>query len=919
MDIIKKIFGDPNAKVVNSLKPIVEAVNALEPRFKAKSDEEIKNATAEFRSRLGRGEELDKLLPEAFAAAREAARRTLGMRHFDVQLMGGVALHRGFIAEMRTGEGKTLVATLPVYLNALSGKGVHLVTVNDYLARRDAVWMGQVYHALGLSVGVIQHDAAFIYDPHYKTGAPVEASGIHEDTPEDKERDLTGVFKVEMSFLRPVARREAYAADITYGTNNEYGFDYLRDNMVGDVNEMVQRVLNFAIVDEVDSILIDEARTPLIISAPAEESTEMYYRFAELVRKLKNVEDYVIDEKMRATIFTEAGQEKVAQLLNADPWATSDLDAVHHLEQALRAETLFKLDKEYVVREGEVVIVDEFTGRMMFGRRYSEGLHQAIEAKEGLKIQRESQTLATITFQNYFRLYKKLAGMTGTAATEAEEFGKIYKLDVLTIPTNKPAARKDSTDLVYKSELGKFAAAVADIKARHEKGQPVLVGTISIEKNEILSHLMAQEGIPHEILNAKNHAREAEIIAQAGRKGAVTVATNMAGRGVDIVLGGNPPDPEQAAVVKAAGGLHVVGTERHESRRIDNQLRGRTGRQGDPGSSQFFVSLEDDLMRIFAADRVKRMMETLKMPEDMPIESGVIGRLIESAQKKVEGHNFDIRKHLLEYDDVLNKHREAIYRRRREILDIAAAPVPSNAEGSGKNLRTMILDLIEDEIEHLVRLHTSDERGAKWDLAEIYNVAAGIFPLSPEARGEVVPVHRQNDDKLGDAGIRTRIIEQLTKLSRVAYDDLEKRLNNPELLRLVERSILLRAIDSLWIEHLDAMERLRTGIGLRGYGQRDPLVEYKREAYRMYHELLALIGKQVVYTIYHVGPAAPAAEKRRDLELSAPAKEGDAGPALEAAPGEAREKVGRNDPCPCGAAHPDGRLVKYKHCHGKNA
>ncbi|TAL20193.1 preprotein translocase subunit SecA [Patescibacteria group bacterium] len=916
MSFLKKIFGDPNARILAELGRAVEEINLLESAYRAKSDAELRETTATLRARLAAGEPLDTLLPDAFAAAREASRRTLGQRHYDVQLLGAIVLHRGQIAEMRTGEGKTLTATAAVYLNALTGKGVHVVTVNDYLARRDAVWMGQIYHALGLTVGTIQHETAYRYDPDYQvepretataTETEMEASGVHEGTPEDEERDTRGAYRVEMSFLRPISRQEAYAADITYGTNNEFGFDYLRDNMVGELEQMVQRPLEYAIVDEVDSILIDEARTPLIISAPAEDSTDQYYRFAELVRQLRPEEHFTVDEKMRSAFFTEAGQDAVTQLLGFDPWAQSDLATVHHLEQALRAEALFKRDKEYVVREGEIVIVDEFTGRLMFGRRYSEGLHQAIEAKEGVKIQRESRTLATVTFQNYFRLYKKLAGMTGTAATEAEEFGKIYKLEVVQIQPNKPSRRTDSTDMVYKNEKAKYQAVVAEVKARHERGQPVLIGTISIEKNEILSQLLEREGVPHALLNAKNHEREAETIAQAGRKGAVTVATNMAGRGVDIILGGNPPDALEAEAVKAAGGLHIIGTERHEARRIDNQLRGRSGRQGDPGSSQFFLSLEDDLMRIFASDRVKRMMETLRIPEEVPIESKMVGRLIESAQRKVEGHNFDIRKHLLEYDDVLNKHREAIYRRRREILDVAAG------RRAGKTARAMILEMVEEEIERLVHLHTSEERGARWDLAEIYNVAATIFPLPAEARTAIAPPERQPGDKLADVKTRTAIIEQLAGLARTAYEGLEKRISNPELMREIEKSILLRSIDGLWIEHLDAMEHLRTGIGLRGYGQRDPLVEYKREAYRMFQELLQLIAKQIVFSIYRVGVAAEAAPqfmRQQNVQLSAPAKEGDAGAAMETHAAGKHQKIGRNDPCPCGSGK------KFKKCHG---
>lgn len=910
MTFVKKIFGDPNQRALRDFQPILEQVNACEAEIRLLSDDALRQKTVDFRVRLEAGETLDALLPEAFAVIREAARRTIGQRHYDVQILGAIALHKGHIAEMRTGEGKTLTAIATVYANALSGAGVHIVTVNDYLAKRDAVWMGQVYHSLGMTVGVIQHESAFVYDPEYRVAEPQkEEKPESEMTDEEKALKTAGMYKVEMSFLRPVHRKEAYAADITYGTNNEYGFDYLRDNMVGDVREMVQRDLHFAIVDEVDSILIDEARTPLIISAPAEESTDMYYRFADLVRRLQKEVDFTVDEKMHASIFTEVGQEKITVMLGADPWAVSDLRTIHHLEQALHAETLYKRDVGYVVREGEVVIVDEFTGRMMFGRRFSEGLHQAIEAKEGQKIQRESRTLATITFQNYFRLYKKLSGMTGTAVTEAEEFGKIYSLEVVSIPTNKQNQRKDFIDFVYKTADAKYAAVAKDIKARHEKGQPVLVGTISIEKNEVLGRLLELEGVPHQVLNAKNHEREAEIIAQAGRKGAVTVATNMAGRGVDIILGGNPPDIAVSKEVQDLGGLHVVGTERHESRRIDNQLRGRAARQGDPGSSQFFLSLEDDLMRIFAGDRVRRMMETLKIPDDVPIESGMIGKLIESAQRKVEGHHFDTRKHLLEYDDVLNKHRGAIYRRRREILDRASAA------SEEKTLRSFILDMVEEEIERIVHTHTGDEKGATWDVSEIYTVANTIFPVPGDARGAVVSVEQLTEhDKLANATLRTKIIEQLVQISHDAYDALEKRIGNPELMRSIERGIQLRSIDGLWVEHLDAMEHLRTGIGLRGYGQRDPLVEYKREAYGMYQELLVLIAKQVVYTIYKVGIAAqatPAVVPTQHVHLSAPAKEGDAGVREEEADGdEVEKKVGRNEACPCGSGK------KYKKCHG---
>jgi len=653
MPILNKIFGDANEKYIKKLQPIVDKINNLEKDFGSFDNEQLKAKT----DRLRESASLDDILPEAFALVREAAKRTLNQRHFDVQLIGGIVLHQGKIAEMKTGEGKTLAATLPVYLNALEGKGVHLITVNDYLAKRDAVWMGQIYHALGLSVGCIVHDAAYIYDPTAQ---------------KDKERDTLGGFKVIEDYLRPCARKEAYAADITYGTNNEFGFDYLRDNMVYDLSQQVQRDHNFAIVDEVDSILIDEARTPLIISAPDMESSKWYQEFSRLVPKLDPKSDYQIDEKMKAVTLTEEGINKVEKILGmGNIYEEKGIKYVHHLEQALRAEVMFKKDRDYVIKEGEVIIVDEFTGRLMPGRRWSGGLHQAIEAKEGVLVQPESLTMASITFQNYFRMYKKLAGMTGTAATSAEEFDKVYNLDVMVIPSNKPMIRKDLPDRVYKNEEGKFKAVVREIKERHQAGQPILVGTTSIEKNEYLGRLLDREGVSHQILNAKHHEKEGEIIAQAGRFGAVTIATNMAGRGVDIVLGGNPQnDPEQIRRVKELGGLHIIGTERHEARRIDNQLRGRSGRQGDAGSSQFFVSLEDDVMRIFGGERIKSLMNLLKIPEDQPIEAGMISGAIESAQSKIEGMNFDLRKHLLDYDDVLNKHREVIYKKRKEFLEI---------------------------------------------------------------------------------------------------------------------------------------------------------------------------------------------------------------------------------------------------------
>ncbi|MCE9585913.1 preprotein translocase subunit SecA [Candidatus Uhrbacteria bacterium] len=905
MKFLTKLFGDPNAREVARLRTIVDEANTHEEAMKALSDADFRAKTAEYKERLAKGESTEAFLPEAFALVREVSKRVLKQRQYDVQLIGGLALHRGMIAEMRTGEGKTLTATAPVYLNALSGKGVHVVTVNDYLARRDAVWMGQVYHALGLSVASIQHAGSFIYDPDFKA-----------EEKHDEERDATGSFRVDMDYMRPVSRREAYAADITYGTNNEFGFDFLRDNMVQRAEEMVQRDLHFAVVDEVDSILIDEARTPLIISAPAEEATDQYFKFADVVAKLVQDEDYKLDEKQRAATLTEAGVAKLEQWLNVENlYVQGGMRTVHHIEQALRAKALFKLDRDYVVRDGEVVIVDEFTGRMMPGRRYSEGLHQAIEAKERVNVQRESITLATITFQNYFRLYEKLSGMTGTASTEAEEFHKIYKLEVLTIPTNKDNQRIDLPDRVYKNEIGKFHAAVKEIKMRHEKGQPVLVGTVSIEKNELLSELLKQEGVPHEVLNAKNHAREAEIIAQAGRKGAVTVATNMAGRGVDILLGGNPPIPEEVEVVRQLGGLHVLGTERHESRRIDNQLRGRSGRQGDPGSTQFCVSMEDDLMRIFGSDRMKSMMERLGVPEDEAIENKVLTRSLAAAQRKVEGHNFDIRKHLLEYDDVLNKHRMVVYKKRRDLLKASK----ERTEYNESPLKPLIMEMVEGEIEQMVSFHTASDDVGEWELDKLAETAAAILPKGVDVRGQLNAVSENKDDREDLVKMRTALIETLLKLAREAYVALSKQAGDPALQAEVEKAVAIRALDDLWIAHLESMDYLRHGVGLQGYGQRDPLVEYKREAYRMFHELLGTLNQRVASTIFRVQIARETAEEElrrlqplaKAVSLSGPAKEGEGGAAVVASEEKrAMADVGRNDPCPCGSGK------KYKKCHG---
>lgn len=804
--MLEKLFGDPNKRYLNKIQLIVDKINKLESQFEHFSNEELKQKTFEFKNRLTEGETLDDILPEAFAAVREAGKRNLKQRHFDAQLIGGIILHQGMIAEMKTGEGKTLSATLPLYLNALKGEGAHLVTVNDYLARRDAVWMGQIYYALGLSTGCINHEVSYIYDPEYQKE-------------KDQERDIKGGFKVMEEFLKPCSRKEAYNCDILYGTNNEFGFDFLRDNMAYNKDNMAQRVFNYAIVDEVDSILIDEARTPLIISAPDVESAQLYKKFSRIAPQLEKDIDFKIDEKMRAATLTNAGMDKVEKTLGmGNIYEETGIQLVHHLEQALRAEVLFKRDKDYVVRNGEVIIVDEFTGRLMPGRRYSGGLHQALEAKENVEVQKESKTLATITFQNLFRTYKKLAGMTGTALTNAEEFDKVYKLDTIVVPTNNPMIRKDLPDKIYKTEQGKFKAIVQEIKERHEKGQPVLVGTISIEKNEHLGMLLKREGIQCEILNAKQHEREGAIIAQAGRLGAVTVATNMAGRGVDIVLGGNPSLPEEADKVREVGGLHVLGTERHEARRIDNQLRGRSGRQGDPGSTQFFVSLEDELMQRFGSERIKTLMDALKIPEDQPIENKMISSAIEKAQAKIEGYNFDIRNHVLEYDEVMNKHREKVYSMRKEIL----------FEATDEEMHHKIEDLMDKE--------GLDEYNKKIkDIPE--NERAGL-----------------------------------------------------------EKFVCLRAIDMLWMEHLETMECLRESVKLRAYGQHDPLVEYKNEGHRLFKHMLDEIDNAIVEMLLKVELTSP---QRQQAGLRG-GREADS-----------KKQIGRNDPCPCGSGK------KYKKCCGK--
>lgn len=785
--------------------------------------EDFSAKTSEFKIRLEKGETLDNILPEAYALIREAIYRTIGERAFDVQLAAAIALHQGKVAEQKTGEGKTLAAAIAAYLNALSGKGVHVVTVNDYLARRDPGWYGVAHELAGLKVGCIIHEQAFILDSKFQ--AP-------------------NVTDLRLSHLKPVSRKEAYLADITYGTNNEYGFDYLRDNMVSDLSECVQRQHQFAIVDEVDSILIDEARTPLIISAPDTEPTDKYYKFSQLIKTLHPDTDFVIDEKLKTANLTEHGVVKVEKRLGIDNLYEKDFETLHHIENALKASTLFRVNRDYVVKDGAVIIVDEFTGRLMFGRRWSEGLHQAVEAKEGVKIQQESRTLATISFQNYFRMYKKLAGMTGTAATEAEEFNKIYGLEVAIIPTNKPMVRRDQDDVVYKTIRAKYAAVVEDISQMHKIGRPVLVGTTSIEKNEIIDEFLKRKGIPHNVLNAKNHEREAMIISQAGKRGAVTVATNMAGRGVDIILGGASPQDRKDKKAKlawqkdhdavvASGGLHVIGTERHESRRIDNQLRGRAGRQGDPGSSKFFVSLDDDIMRLFGGAQIQNLMTIFKMPENIPLEHAMVSRAIQQAQGKVESFHFDSRKHVVEYDDVMNKQREIIYGRRRRIL-----------EGES-DLKEKIIDSITAEINDLVNAY-APEGFATIEYEKIILEFSNIIPFDKDSQTRI----KKELEKIKD---KEAIIEKLLGIVNVAYNHREKQFGS-QLMRRVERFATLSTIDRLWMDHLDAIDDLREGIGLRGYGQLDPLVEYKKEAFDMFERLLANIDYEVNRQIFRIQP-----------------------------------------------------------------
>ncbi len=837
---LTNIFGSKNERELSKLNPVIEQINAIEPELKALSDTQLKEKTQVFKQRVGKGESLDDMLPEAFATVREASVRVLNMRHFDVQLIGGIVLHRGNIAEMKTGEGKTLAATLPAYLNALTGKGVHVITVNDYLAKRDTEWMGKIYNFLGLSVGTILHG------------------------------------------LDDVERKHAYHSDIAYGTNNEFGFDYLRDNMKFSSESLVQSQLNFAIVDEVDSILIDEARTPLIISGPAEKSTDLYYKVNGIIPILKKEVDFSIDEKARSAVMTDDGIAKAEKALGVDNlYDPKSIELLHHINQALKAHTLFKRDVDYIVKNGEVIIVDEFTGRLMPGRRYSDGLHQALEAKENVKIENENQTLATITFQNYFRMYNKLSGMTGTADTEAAEFKKIYNLDVLVIPTNKDMIRVDKPDVIYKTRKEKFDAVISEIIELNQKGQPVLVGTVSIDVSEDLSKKISRKGIKHTILNAKNHEKEAEVIAMAGQKGAVTISTNMAGRGTDIVLGEGVTD---------LGGLHIIGTERHESRRIDNQLRGRSGRQGDPGSSRFYMALEDDLLRIFGGERITSIMEKLGMDDGEPIEHGLISRAIENAQAKVEAHNFDIRKQLLEYDDVMNQQREVIYKQRREAL-------------IGKDLHDSIKDMIDDKVFELVDM-IADEKvhPEQWDYTLLDKLVFEQFSFYASG----IPGEPING--LQKEGIRERINDFALKV----YHDKQAVVGEEDFRRL-ERIVMLQTVDNLWKDHLLSMDHLKEGIGLRGYAQQNPLIVYKKEGFEMFQDMIARVKKEVLEILFRIQ-----VEKRESIEtLSRPKEQkmvfsgSDAGAEKKKPVQRASMKIGRNDPCSCGSGK------KYKKCCGQ--
>ncbi|MBI5151880.1 MAG: preprotein translocase subunit SecA [Candidatus Pacebacteria bacterium] len=918
---LSKLF-DENAKTLKRYEGVVVQINSFESGIKKLTDKKLKEKTKEFKKRIEDGSSLENILPEAFAVTREAARRTLQMRHYDVQLMAGLAFHEGKVAEQKTGEGKTLSATLPLYVNALTGKGVHLVTVNDYLAQLGAGWMGPIFHALGVSIGVIIHDKSYLYDPDF--------SG--EDRGDDR-----------LEHFRQVPRREAYAADVTYGTNNEFGFDYLRDNMVQRPDDIVQRGHHFAIVDEADSILIDEARTPLIISAPDSEPTKKYYDFAKIVETLAKDSDYAVDEKMKTATLTDLGVKRVEKKLNVTNLYEESFDTIHHIEQALRAKTLFQRDKDYITRDGEVIIVDEHTGRLMYGRRYSDGLHQAIEAKEGVQIQQESRTLATISLQNYFRLYSKLAGMTGTATTETEEFKKIYAMDVLPVPTHVPVRRQDTPDVVYKTTRAKYGALVAEVEQMYKQKRPVLIGTRSIQHNDIIAEYLQRKGIPHQVLNAKNHEREAFIIANAGQPGAITVATNIAGRGVDIVLGGAKPEhkdfPSEKQYEKAyaqwekghnkvveLGGLHVIGTERHESRRIDNQLRGRAGRQGDPGSSRFYISLEDEIMRLFGGEQISKLMEFLKIEESQPIEHGMIGKAIEQAQVKVEGFFFDQRKRLVEFDDVMNKQREIIYAMRKRILF------------GERDLRAEILQHINDAISSFVSLYAPESTElSDTEASSIIKEFVELIPFDEKSQHQI-------KKQISTFHSAEEIITTLTTIAHDIYVQRE-RMFGDEVTRDMERYVVLSTIDQQWMDHLDNIENLREGIWLRGDKQA-VLAAYKQEAYQMFENLMTRMYDEVIHKIYriqpqmqtHVSTPKQTVEIKQEVfgdSITEEAKKADAGikapsstkgslsdlaralgkargPVSTAKPGVAVAKIGRNDPCPCGSGK------KFKKCHGKS-
>ena len=891
-------FFDSNEKEIKKLLPIVTEINALENNIKKLKDKDFAKKTQELKERMSNGESLFLLLPEAFAIVREAARRTIGQRHYDVQLMAGITLASGKIAEQKTGEGKTLSAIPALYLHSLTGKSVHLVTVNDYLARRDAGWMGPVFNLLGLKVSSIISEQSFLFDfQHFDKSAS----------------------DFRLSHLRTITRQEAYKADVVYGINSELGFDYLRDNMAQDIKDTVQRGYYFAVVDEVDSVLIDEARTPHIISAPDEAPTQKYYEYAKLVDKLNGDVDYKIDEKLRTAHLTDHGIAKIEKLYGISNIYEKDFDTVYHLEASLKARTLFKKEKDYIVKDGQVILVDEFTGRLMMGRRLSEGLHQAIEAKENVVIQRESKTLATVSLQNYFRMYEKLAGMTGTAVTEAEEFNKIYKLDVVVIPTNKTMVRRDQQDAVYKTNRAKLSAVADEIEKAYKKGQPVLVGTTSIDKNELISELLRRRGIKHELLNAKNHVQEARIIAKAGEKGAVTVATNMAGRGVDIILGGDTPKSEDGKdkieskewkewekkhkEVISSGGLYVIGTERHESRRIDNQLRGRSGRQGDPGESRFFIGLDDEIMRIFGGGTIANLMTRFNMPENIPLQHGIVSRAIEQAQGKVEGFNFDIRKHLVEYDDVLNKQREIIYSRRRKILEVGV----SNGE-----IKEEIMGKINSSIAEIVQMQMGLNQEGNMDEKIIENFTT-IIPFDEESKKQLtkqLETFQSPDEK----------IDFLSRVSKDIYEKREEQMGK-EIMRQIERFVTLSVIDNLWMDHLDAVENLRQGIGLRGYGQREPLVEYKNEAFKMFEQLLNAIDDEIVHRIYRIQVQnAPQMPQQHKHIITQAAGDTSISPSLQArevsqassTKRSDKKKLGRNDKCWCGSGK------KYKRCHYPN-